>query len=226
MASLRAPASTSREPTRPETGSTGTSSVPTPLECTAEPNNSGVKIDGGATQNTIGTNGDGTGDAAERNLISGNSVAGVWVDGQGTDGNVVAGDLVGTTVSGDTALPNGTSYAYGYVRGYDGAAGFYDYVTGGVVITGKRIRQPGRYRSGQSVDPDGERNIISGNASAGVQISNSGTSGNLVEGNLIGTDVTGTVDLGNSSDGVKVESGAVEQQHRRNKCGCGQCHHG
>ena len=34
-----------------------------------------------------------SGDAAERNLISGNSVAGVWIDGQGTDGNVVAGEL-------------------------------------------------------------------------------------------------------------------------------------
>ncbi len=57
------------------------------------PNNEGVEIDGGATQNLIGTNGDGANDAAERNLLSANTLAGVWISGQGTDGNGVAGNL-------------------------------------------------------------------------------------------------------------------------------------
>jgi len=175
----------------------------------AEANYAGVDIDGGATTNLIGTNGDGIGDSAEQNLLSGNSIAGVWIDGQGTDGNVVAGNLIGTRVSGDTALPNGTSQAYGYINGYDGAAGFYDYFSGGVVISGSASGN--RIGSdGQSVDADGERNIISGNASAGVQLRDKGTSGNVVQTNLIGTDLTGTIDLGNGSDGVKVESGAVD----------------
>ena len=39
-------------------------------------NNYGVEIDGGAHDNLIGTNGDGVNDAAERNLISGNSIRG------------------------------------------------------------------------------------------------------------------------------------------------------
>ena len=133
----------------------------------------------------------------------------MWIDGQGTNGNAVAGNLIGTSVTGNSALPNGTSYAYGYVSSYDGAAGFYDYVTGGVVITGSASGN----RVGtdvQSVDQGAERNVISGNASAGVQVSNAGTSGNLVQGNLIGTDLTGTVNLGNGSDGIKVESGAFD----------------
>ena len=157
----------------------------------------------------VGTNGDGTGDTAERNLISGNSIAGVWIDGQGTDGNVVAGNFVGTSVSGDTALSNGTSYAYGYVSSYVGTAGFYDYVTGGVVITGAPPAT-GSVPMVKASTPTARRNVISGNASVGVQVSNSGTSGNVVQGNLIGTDPTGTVNLGNGSDGIKVESGAVD----------------
>ena len=39
----------------------------------------------------------------------------------------------------------------------------------------------------------GGRNVISGNANDGVIISGSGTTGNVVEGNYIGTDATGTV---------------------------------
>ena len=35
------------------------------------------------------------------------------------------------------------------------------------------------------------RNIISGNADDGIEIEGSGTSGNVVEGNFIGTDATG-----------------------------------
>jgi FG-GAP-like repeat/FG-GAP repeat len=180
-----------------------------PTGTQAEPNDSGVKIDDGAARNTVGTNGDGISDANERNILSGNTVAGVWIDGQGTDGNIVAGNFVGTSVTGNTALPNGSSPAYGYVYGYDGDAGFYDYVGGGVVITGSASGNRIGI-DGQTADALAERNVISGNASAGVQVSNQGTSGNVVEGNLIGTDANGIVDLGNGSDGVKVESGAVD----------------
>ena len=41
-----------------------------PTGTQAEPNDYGVEIDGGASDNLIGTNGDGVNDAAERNLIS------------------------------------------------------------------------------------------------------------------------------------------------------------
>ena len=67
----------------------------------AEPNDEGVEIDGGATTDVIGTNGDSDADAGERDVIGGNTFAGVWIDGVGTAGNVVAGDLIGTNVTGD-----------------------------------------------------------------------------------------------------------------------------
>ena len=46
------------------------------------------------------------------------------------------------------------------------------------------------------------RNIIAGGSGAGIRID--GTSGTVVRGNYIGTDVTGTVDLGVTGIGIRV----------------------
>jgi hypothetical protein len=48
----------------------------------------------------------------------------------------------------------------------------------------------------------GERNVISGNESVGVHVAYS--SGNRIVGNYVGTDATGTKDLGNADVGVNV----------------------
>ncbi|MBM3238248.1 T9SS type A sorting domain-containing protein [Candidatus Poribacteria bacterium] len=54
---------------------------------------------------------------------------------------------------------------------------------------------------------EGYRNVISGNVFNGVSIWNLGTNSNIVSGNYIGTDVTGTAALGNRH-GVEVGDGA------------------
>ena len=174
-----------------------------PTGTLAAPNDYGVEIDGGASGNLIGSNGDGINDAAERNLISGNRNGGVWIHGQGTDGNAVAGNFIGTSVTGDVALNNGTVF---YFRRP---------IQGGVVIdggaSGNRIGT-----DGNSVDDVGQRNVIeAGFAESavidGVAISGTGTDGNVVAGNFIGTDATGTIALaipGCPSDGVAIEGGA------------------
>jgi uncharacterized repeat protein (TIGR01451 family) len=51
------------------------------------------------------------------------------------------------------------------------------------------------------------RNVISGSAGNGVLILGP-ASGNLVQGNFIGTNATGTADLGNAGDGVEMVSGS------------------
>jgi titin len=50
--------------------------------------------------------------------------------------------------------------------------------------------------------------VISANGASGVIISGTGTTGNVVEGNYIGTDATGEYPVGNAVDGVDIAGGA------------------
>ena len=52
-----------------------------------------------------------------------------------------------------------------------------------------------------------DRNVISGNAGNGISLS--GSNGNLILGNYIGTDATGTLARGNGANGILVSNGAA-----------------
>jgi hypothetical protein len=52
----------------------------------------------------------------------------------------------------------------------------------------------------------GERNVVSGNDSHGVIVFGAGAKGNKVVGNYVGTDASGTKDLGNSQEGVFISA--------------------
>jgi YVTN family beta-propeller protein len=162
------------------------------------PDQEGVKFDGGATQNLLGTNGDGVNDTAERNLLSGDLSAGVWITGRGTNDNALAGNWIGTDISGSVALSNGTQ---GVVDSFG------DAITGGVAISagasGNRIGTDGK-----SVDDVGERNVIANSNGDAIDIFDTGTESNVVAGNFIGTDVTGTKSLGVFWDGIYLAYGA------------------
>ncbi len=118
---------------------------------------------------------------SDRNIISGNGNGGVNIFGQGATNNVVQGNYIGTDVTGTNALPNTTG--------------------GGMTI----IDAPNNTIGGTA---PGAGNVISGNNGGGVNITFPDATGNAVLGNLIGTDVTGTVALGNGSinSGVVIKS--------------------
>jgi len=148
-------------------------------------NNLGIQASGSTT---IG----GTSPAA-RNVISGNNTTGLAIGsliGGVTDGVVVQGNYIGTDITGSAAVPN---------------------VRFGIVTVRATNTQIG------GTDP-GAGNLISGNGSGvgsalgvGILISGPDSSGNVVEGNLIGTDATGAAALPNQFGGVEIATSAGDR---------------
>jgi titin len=119
----------------------------------------------------------GTG-AGARNVISGNNSHGIEIAGGGASGNMMQGNYIGTDATGTLDLGNNTN---------------------GILISSA----PSNTIGGTAA---GARNIISGNTFVGVVIQNGAATGNLVQGNFIGTDVSGTLDVGNSGQGVIINN--------------------
>ncbi|HKI21136.1 MAG TPA: LamG-like jellyroll fold domain-containing protein, partial [Isosphaeraceae bacterium] len=166
----------------------------------ASPNGRGIVIDYGAHDNLIGTNADGVNDDAERNIISGNNDRGIFIGASyGADTsldatrNTVAGNFIGLDITGKSALANGGA---------------------GISI----IAAPSNTIGGTT---SAARNVIAGNHRNGVEISGDYVYngmlidgyngmliavGNVVAGNFIGTDVTGSTAVGNGGSGVYISS--------------------
>jgi hypothetical protein len=165
----------------------------------AKNNADGIAIYGGAQNNLIGTNGDGVNDASERNIISANGFSGVSISGSGTNQNTVAGNYIGTDVTGTAALGNTDN--------------------GVSIFAGAQSNRIGV--NGADTDAAGEGNVISANHWSGIGISSSGTTQNVVAGNFIGLDATGSVALGNLNLGVGIDTGAQNNRIGTNADGVG-----
>jgi uncharacterized repeat protein (TIGR01451 family) len=145
----------------------------------------GTNIDGTAG---LGNSGVGVGISAQnntiggtvagaRNVISGNA-GGIDMGNSAATGNLVQGNYIGTDINGTADLSNTNN--------------------------GVSIRDAGNNTIGGT--DAGARNVISGNDAYGIGIIGSGVTGNLVQGNYIGTDINGIADLGNSADGVFLDN--------------------
>ena len=114
---------------------------------------------------------------ADRNIISGNSY-GVWITGR-SDNSAVLGNFIGTDPSG--TLPRGNQNA-----------GIYLFTSSNIIIGGTNAAA---------------RNIISATGSAGGSgVGVQGGTNNLIQGNYIGSDVSGQYDLGNLYHGIVISS--------------------
>ena len=196
---------------------------------TARPNSTGLLL-AHSSNNLIG----GT-TAAARNVISGNSLYGINMIG---GNNVTQGNYIGTNATGTAAIGNGNtgvsmsdlSYTNNLIGGTTPGAG--NLISGnqmgvvtntpGAIVQGNLIgtdvtgtkklpnNGPGVWTSGTNTQIGGltlaARNIISGNSGNGVFSSGAG---NKVQGNFIGTDITGTLPLGNGATGVVAGAGTL-----------------
>jgi hypothetical protein len=136
-----------------------------------------------ASNNTIGGVPDAVSSPTPRNIISGNGRAGVAIFGAGARGNKVQNNYIGTNINGTGAIPNVND---GVRLGDDslGAGPSANFIGGTL---------------------PGAGNLISGNTDNGIELVGVTTTGNFIEGNLIGTNTAGNAALPNSRIGVLVD---------------------
>ena len=120
--------------------------------------------------------------AGAGNLISGNAAQGVYISDPGTTLNVVQGNNIGLNVSGSAALGNAFS--------------------GIGIFTNSTSNTIGGTTAAA-------RNVISGNMNQGVLLSGTGVSQNVISGNYIGTDLSGTASRPNAFSGVAIFGNAT-----------------
>lgn len=121
----------------------------------SDPNINGIVINNNSNGNRI-----------ENNLISGNTSNGIVI--KKSNNTIIKGNKIGCDFYGTIALPNENGIV---------ADSSSNNIIGGLSLS--------------------ERNIISGNLQNGILISGRTSTNNLIEGNYIGTDITGTVKLSN-----------------------------
>ncbi len=159
-------------------------------------NTVGLDITGNTLLENQGTAGiyisrDGVATTMRGNVVSGNRSNGIYL-GAGTHGTLIAGNKIGTNADGTEGRGNGIDTNRDGIQIKDA----FDNTIGG--------------------PNPADRNLISHNKRAGVFISGSAAQNNVVQGNYIGTDVTGSADLGNGWNigtdtghgGVYIQDGA------------------
>ncbi|MCP5092911.1 MAG: hypothetical protein GY949_18515, partial [Gammaproteobacteria bacterium] len=110
-----------------------------------------------------------------------NQFTGAGIEIYNSDNNLIVGNYLGTDAAGTAALGNSGNN----INIYSGAS---NNVIGGSAA--------------------GAGNVIADAGNDGISIWHGTTTGNTVQGNYIGTDISGTIDLGNSAVGVVVSGGS------------------
>jgi hypothetical protein len=110
------------------------------------------------------------------NVVSGNRSTGIAIASGSVGGNIIRGNFVGTSADGSSALGNGGN---------------------GIFISAPNDTIGGLL--------PGSKNVVSANTFPGIFIGPPATR-TVVLGNYVGTDVTGTINLGTGSNGINIRS--------------------
>jgi parallel beta-helix repeat protein len=158
----------------------------------------GVSLSAGSSNDRIGVNTSGD-SGALGNVISGNAGNGLSL--HGSSGNTIAANRIGTDAGGKHAIPNGANGIWitaassaneiGGTRFVDAATGQANNPTGDKGTTTPVFVVP----------PDG--NLVSGNSGNGILI-DTGSQGNTLNGNFVGTTADGDGAIPNAGDGVRL----------------------
>jgi parallel beta-helix repeat protein len=147
----------------------------------------GILLTVSATGNVIGTDGNGTSDDLEGNQVCSNTGFGILV--AASDNNIIAGNRIGLDALDNTA-GNGL-HGIGILNS-----------------SGCRIGT-----DANSVSDNFEVNVVSANLSGGIGIvsydffTDANSNNNVVAGNIIGSDATGALALGNGRSGIFLDAG-------------------
>jgi hypothetical protein len=118
--------------------------------------------------------------ASARNIISGSAFNSLVISGASVVANTVLGNYIGLNAAGTAALPNAGAGVYIEF----GAA---SNTIGGAVA--------------------GAGNVISDNGAQGIYIHGSAGDGNVIQGNYIGLNATGTMAMANGFAGIEIDNG-------------------
>ncbi len=141
---------------------------------------SGVHLGSESSTSTANRNAVGGSKAGERNVISGNTGAGVLIANGSS--NTVQGNWIGVDISGKKSLGN-RRYGVG-INAVLATQLATTNLIGGTLA--------------------GAGNVISGNGQGGILIEGTNAIGNIVQGNFLGTDSTGSAKLGNLGCGIEI----------------------
>ena len=174
------------------------------------------------------------GNIVNKNVIGNNNIAGVIISDWGSWGNSVYGNVIGLDASGTVTL-GGKGQGIAVNTAFNRVGGSKpedkNIVSGngdcGIQIGGSDVIVIGNYIgtdvSGTKVignrdgivafrghafiggRGDGEQNLIGGNDGDGIRLAGAGIDNTLIFGNYIGTDRSGTLDLGNLASGIYIE---------------------
>jgi hypothetical protein len=198
----------------------------------AAPNRTGLGIESLSSVDSNTGSHVGGATAESRNVISGNSQAGISVFG--VSNCTIAGNFIGTDRAGTSALPNAGGVDIGFstqtvVGGStEGSRNIISGNTGGGVssvgtlwtqiqgnFVGTDVTGTVALPNGEGISSEGDiatfiggaavgmGNVVSSNRSDGIRIFYNASS-DFVLGNFIGTDLSGTIPLGNGENGILI----------------------